>query len=52
MQTNLKKVRIVDFMKDFIESAQYKIVKGGQLGLSEKSKANYKNFQIRLILFI
>ena len=45
MQTNLKKVRIVAFMKDFIESTQYKIVKGGQLGLSEKSKANYKNFQ-------
>jgi len=46
MQTKTqKKVRIVAFMKDFIDNAQYKIVKGGQLGLSERSLANYKNFQ-------
>ena len=46
MQTKTqKKVRIVAFMKDFIDNAQYKIVKGGQLGLSDRSLANYKNFQ-------
>ena len=44
MQTTLKKVRIVAFMKDFIDNAQYKVVKGGQLGLSKRSMANYKNF--------
>ena len=44
MQSTLKKVRVVAFVKDFIDNAQYKVVKGGQLGLSERSLANYKNF--------
>lgn len=45
MQTKTQtKVRIVAFMTKFIANAQYKIVKGGKLGLSERSLANYKNF--------
>ena len=40
----LKKARILAFMKAFIDNAQYKIIKGGKLGLSERSIANYKNF--------
>ncbi len=31
MQSTLKKVRVVAFVKDFIDNARYKIVKGGQL---------------------
>ena len=51
MQSTLKKVRIVVFVKDFIDNAQYKVVKGGQLGLSERSLANYKNFQNIIIRY-
>lgn len=51
MNKTLKKVRIVTFMKDFISNAQYKIIKGGQLGLSERSLANYKNFQNIIIRY-
>jgi integrase len=45
MQTLKKKVRIADYMSIFIVNAHYKIVMGGQLGLSDKSIANYKNFR-------
>ncbi len=51
MQSTLKKVRVVAFVKDFIDNAQYKVVKGGQLGLSERSLANYKNFQNIIIRY-
>jgi len=51
MNKTLKKARIVTFMKDFIINAQYKIIKGGQLGLSERTLANYKNFQNIIIRY-
>ena len=44
MPNQLKKVRILAYMEVFLENAQYKILKGGKLGLSERSLSNYKNF--------
>ncbi len=44
MKTLKKQVRIVTYIHVFIENAQYQVVKGGQLGLSERTLSNYKNF--------
>ena len=44
MQTTTEQVRIYTYAMYFIKNAPYRIVKGGKIGLSDRSLSNYRNF--------